>query len=77
MLPQTLIYPLKRNFGFKPLLCNQYMNLSCNNFYLNFNIGIVLMCFDCVLASPRIAQVDPGEGPLPKVVLSQLVAKQT
>jgi hypothetical protein len=22
------------------------------------------MCVDCVLASPRIAQVDPGDGPL-------------
>jgi hypothetical protein len=29
------------------------------------------MCVDCVLASPRIAQVDPGDEPLPKVVLSQ------
>jgi hypothetical protein len=23
-------------------------------------VGIVLMCVDCVLASPRIAQADPG-----------------
>jgi hypothetical protein len=30
------------------------------------------MCVDCVLASPRITQVDPGNEPLPKVVLSQL-----
>jgi hypothetical protein len=30
------------------------------------------MCVDCVLASPRIAQVDPGDGPLPEVVLSQV-----
>jgi cobalamin-dependent methionine synthase I len=30
------------------------------------------MCVDCVLASPRIAQVDPGDEPLPEVVLSQL-----
>jgi hypothetical protein len=30
------------------------------------------MCVDCVLASPRIAQVDPGNEPLPKVVLSHL-----
>jgi hypothetical protein len=29
------------------------------------------MCVDCVLASPRIAQVDPGDEPLPEVVLSQ------
>jgi hypothetical protein len=29
------------------------------------------MCVDCVLASLRIAQVDPGDGPLPEVVLSQ------
>jgi hypothetical protein len=35
------------------------------------------MCVDCVLASPRIAQVDPGDKPLPKVVLSQLVPEQT
>jgi hypothetical protein len=30
------------------------------------------MCVDCVLASPRIAQVDPGDGPPPEVVLSQV-----
>jgi hypothetical protein len=29
------------------------------------------MCVDCVLASPRIAQVDPSDEPLPEVVLSQ------
>jgi hypothetical protein len=29
------------------------------------------MCVDCVLASPRIAQVDPVDGPLLEVVLSQ------
>jgi hypothetical protein len=29
------------------------------------------MCVDCVLTSPRIAQVDPGDEPLPEVVLSQ------
>jgi hypothetical protein len=29
------------------------------------------MCVDCVLASPRIAQVDPVDEPLPDVVLSQ------
>jgi hypothetical protein len=29
------------------------------------------MCVDCVLASSRIAQVDPGDEPLPEVVLSQ------
>jgi hypothetical protein len=28
------------------------------------------MCVDCVLASPGIAQVDPGDGPFPEVVLS-------
>jgi hypothetical protein len=26
------------------------------------------MCVDCVLASPRIAEVVPGDGPLPEVV---------
>jgi hypothetical protein len=31
------------------------------------------MCVDCVLASPRIAQVDPSDGPLPEVVLLQLL----
>jgi hypothetical protein len=30
------------------------------------------MCVNYVLASPRIAQVDPGDGPPPKVVLSQM-----
>jgi hypothetical protein len=30
------------------------------------------MCVDCVLASPRIAQVDPGNEPLPEVVLSHI-----
>jgi hypothetical protein len=29
------------------------------------------MCVDCVLASLRIAQVDPGDGPPSEVVLSQ------
>jgi hypothetical protein len=29
------------------------------------------MCVDCVLALSRIAQVDPGDEPLPEVVLSQ------
>jgi hypothetical protein len=29
------------------------------------------MCVHCVLASPRITQVDPGDEPLPEVVLSQ------
>jgi hypothetical protein len=28
------------------------------------------MCVDCVLASPRIAQVDHGDGPPSEVVLS-------
>jgi hypothetical protein len=35
------------------------------------------MCVDCVLASPRIAQVDPSDEPLPEVVLSQLIPEQT
>jgi hypothetical protein len=30
------------------------------------------MCVDCVLASLRIAQVDPGNEPLTEVVLSQI-----
>jgi hypothetical protein len=34
------------------------------------------MCVDCVLASPRIAQVDHGDELLPVVVLSQLVPEQ-
>jgi hypothetical protein len=33
------------------------------------------MCVDCVLASPRIAQVDPGDEPLFEVVLSQSVVE--
>jgi hypothetical protein len=32
------------------------------------------MCVDCVLASPRIAQVDPGDEPLFEVVLPQAAA---
>jgi hypothetical protein len=35
------------------------------------------MCVDCVLVSPRIAQVDPSDEPLPKVVLSELVPEET
>jgi hypothetical protein len=35
------------------------------------------MCVDCVLASSRMAQVDPSEEPLPEVALSQLVSEQT
>jgi hypothetical protein len=31
------------------------------------------MCVDCVLASPKITQVDPGDQPLPEVVLSQIL----
>jgi hypothetical protein len=31
------------------------------------------MCVDCVLASPRIVQIDPGDEPLPEVVLSQVL----
>jgi hypothetical protein len=30
------------------------------------------MCVDYILDSPRIAQVDPGDGPLPDVVLSHI-----
>jgi hypothetical protein len=30
------------------------------------------MCVDCVLASLRTAQVDPGDEPLPEVVLSHV-----
>jgi hypothetical protein len=30
------------------------------------------MCVDCVLASPRIAQVDPDDEPLSEVVLSHV-----
>jgi hypothetical protein len=33
------------------------------------------MCVDCVLALPRITQVDPGDEPLFEVFLSQLVDK--
>jgi hypothetical protein len=33
------------------------------------------MCIDYVLASARITQVDPGDGPLPEVVLSQHLPK--
>jgi hypothetical protein len=32
------------------------------------------MCVDCVSASPRIAQVDPGDKPLSEVVLSQYLS---
>jgi hypothetical protein len=35
------------------------------------------MYVDCVLASPKITQVDPGDGPSFKVVLSQLVSETT
>jgi hypothetical protein len=34
-------------------------------------VCIVLMCVDCVLATPRIVQADPGRRTLPEVVLSQ------
>jgi hypothetical protein len=34
------------------------------------------MCVDCVLTSLRIAQIDPGDGPLPEVVLSQAAMQQ-
>jgi hypothetical protein len=37
------------------------VNLICNNLYWNFNIWYwILICVDCVLASMRITQVDPG-----------------
>jgi hypothetical protein len=32
------------------------------------------MCVDCVLASLRIAQVDPSDEPLPEVVLSHALS---
>jgi hypothetical protein len=31
------------------------------------------MCVDCVLASPRIAEVDPGDEPLFEVVMSHFL----
>jgi hypothetical protein len=34
------------------------------------------MCVDCVLASPKIAQVDPDDEPLPEVVLSHSFVAQ-
>jgi hypothetical protein len=46
--------------------------LSTISLESTFSCGgqIVLMCVDCVLASSRIAQVDPEDEPLPEVVLS-------
>jgi hypothetical protein len=39
-------------------------------------IGIVLLCVDCVLASTRIAQADPGQHTeVPEGILSQLVIR--
>jgi hypothetical protein len=39
---------VKQNFCFKPPLWNQYINLSCNNFYLNFNIWYcTYVCWLC------------------------------
>jgi hypothetical protein len=38
---------------------------------------MVLMCVGCVLASPRIAQVDPSDEPLPVVVLSHSTTAST
>jgi hypothetical protein len=35
------------------------------------------MCVDCVLASPIIAQVDPDDGPLSEVVLSQTMCTKS
>jgi hypothetical protein len=49
------------------------VNLSCNNFYSNFNIWYYTYC-TYVLASPRITQVEPDDEPLLEVVLSQPVA---
>jgi hypothetical protein len=44
----------------------QNVNLICNTLYLNFNIWyFILMCVDCVLASPRITQVCPSRRALP------------
>jgi hypothetical protein len=61
LLPQTLKYLLKCLFGVKHLLFTKNVNLSCNNLYLNYNIWYcILMCVDCILTSPRIAQADPG-----------------
>jgi hypothetical protein len=37
---------------------------------------IVLMCIDCVLASPRIVQVDPGDEPLPRWFYHKFVANR-
>jgi hypothetical protein len=34
------------------------------------------MCVDYVPASPRITQVDPGDEPLPEVVLSHMTPIQ-
>jgi hypothetical protein len=34
------------------------------------------MCADCVLASLRITQVDPGDEPLSEVVLSHIGARK-
>jgi hypothetical protein len=34
------------------------------------------MCVDCVLASLRIAQVDPSDEPLPEVVLSHRASRR-
>jgi hypothetical protein len=39
---------LNQNFCFNPPLCNQYINLSCNNFYWNFNIWYcTYVCWLC------------------------------
>jgi hypothetical protein len=59
-LSQTLKYLLKRLLASSSLLYNENVNLSCNNFYLNLYYGCILVCVDCILASPRIAQADPG-----------------
>jgi hypothetical protein len=42
------------------------MNQIWNNLYLKLIYGIVLVCVDCVLASPRITQANPGRQTLPR-----------
>jgi hypothetical protein len=42
------------------------MNQIWNNLYLKLIYGIVLVCVDCVLASPRITQANPGRQTPPR-----------
>jgi hypothetical protein len=60
------------NFAFKPHWCKQYINQVVITYIWTSIYGIVFMCVDCVLASSRIAQVDPGDEPLSEVVPSQI-----